>query len=539
MSEDARIGSIIDGKYELQRVIGRGGMGAVYVARQLRLDRLVAIKLLRPDVTADERAVARFNREARAAARIEHPNAVRVYDFGSTDDGGAFIAMEYVEGVPLRVMMRRSRVLPLEVVMDIIWQASAAVAAAHEQGIVHRDLKPENLMVRLGDDGAMSVKVVDFGLAKLLEGDSMQITSPAEMIGTPKYMAPEQFSGDDLDERVDVYALGVITYEMLAGRPPFDGTFSEVVGKHLYAEPPTFESLGIEAVAGLETVVRRALAKRPAERTATANDLARGLARCFGVDVPAGTSLISTSAATSRGGLADIEALLAPEAAPELSPEEYATRYASRDDAMTELRRAPAGFAVPPAVASAPTELIRPASSPRRSWVLPAVLALVGLVAVASLGVGLLVWRATRPTAPLAAKPEVAPGAPAEEAPSKQYKGVETPHDDEESDDGDDASAPQGVPFYMDGKIVIYDAGARFAPGSTLEIRNPRNGQRERFGLERNEKGTKWVVKRASLSVPGGLTVESLVPPRTPVEMVIRNPNGSATTPTLINREDE
>src|SRR4051794_2532305 len=102
MSEDARIGSIIDGKYELQRVIGRGGMGAVYVARQLRLDRLVAIKLLRPDVTADERAVARFNREARAAARIEHPNAVRVYDFGSTDDGGAFIAMEYVEGVPLR-----------------------------------------------------------------------------------------------------------------------------------------------------------------------------------------------------------------------------------------------------------------------------------------------------------------------------------------------------------------------------------------------------------------------------------------------------
>jgi serine/threonine-protein kinase len=185
MAEDDRTGSVIDGKYRLERLIGRGGMGTVYAARQLQLDRQVAVKLLRHDFTADDRAVARFNREARAAARIEHPNAVRVYDFGAAADGDAFIAMEFVEGVPLRVMMRRMRILPFDVTLAVIWQAAAAITAAHAAGIVHRDLKPENLMARITDDGTIDVKVVDFGLAKLFEGESTQITSPAEMIGTP------------------------------------------------------------------------------------------------------------------------------------------------------------------------------------------------------------------------------------------------------------------------------------------------------------------------------------------------------------------
>lgn len=520
MSADPdRSGTIIDGKYELQRLIGRGGMGSVYAARQLQLDRQVAVKLLRHEVVADERAVARFNREARATARIEHPNAVRIYDFGATDDGGAYIVMEFVEGIPLRVVLRRSRVIPSDVVLAILWQAALGVAAAHAQGIVHRDLKPENLIVRTGDDGAITVKVVDFGLAKLVEGDTDAITSPAEMIGTPRYMAPEQFSGAAPDTRVDVYALGVILFEMIAGRTPFEGTFSEVVGKHLYTEPPPFESLGVEVPPGVEAVVRRALAKRPGERTDSVLELARAFARCLGVETPAATSFIAPPTFTAREGLP-----FAGDSEPTMSGD-LATNVHSHHEVETVIRTAP------------PATIHVQAPAPRSGRMAIVVMAVAVLAFVVIAGIAF----ALRPTAraPLLAE---TPAAPAATPVAPQTGVMEETAKSEEVDDDDDGDADpllHGKPFYDEGRIVIYASAGDFATGSRLEIVDPRTRRVESFPLEPNKKATKWVVKRDALSAPSGRTVESLVPVGTPVEMLVRMPDGTTKTRTLINRLDD
>lgn len=531
-----RIGTVVGAKYEIQRLIGKGGMGAVYAARQLQLDRQVALKLLRSDVTADEAAVARFHREARAMARIEHPNAVRVYDFGETEDGAAYIVMEFVEGIPLRVMLRRARILPLDVVVEVVWQAAAAVSAAHAQGIVHRDLKPENLIVRLGDDGAIAAKVVDFGLAKLLAGDADQLTSPSEMIGTPRYMAPEQFTGDDLDERVDVYALGVIIFELLAGRPPFEGTFSEVVGKHLHMDPPSFASLGLEAPAGVEVVVRRALAKRPAERPASVADLARQFVRCFGVEAPAGTAIIGPTSQTSRSAL--LEAF--PEGlemhVPERDAAEYQTRYSERDEELTRLR--------PATVANVPTESLGstalPSMTPDRSSRLPLVLGAVAVLALAGVAVAAVGYTAlsayrsrSAPHETAGAQAPAPPPAPISASPAVDAAA------ESDYDDGEVGSRPTGIPFLLNGRIVIYDDGRTLREGDALEIVDPTTGEAESFPLDANEKRTKWVVKRSARSTPRGRTVSDLVGPNRIVEMRIRHADGTASAPIGISVSDE
>jgi serine/threonine-protein kinase len=533
MADDQdRIGTVLDGKYVLERLIGSGGMGAVYAARQLQLDRTVALKLLRPDVTSDERAVARFNREARAAARIEHANAVRVYDFGTSEDGSAFIVMEYIEGVPLRVMMRRTRILPFEVVLDVILQAASGIAAAHACGIVHRDLKPENLMVHLADDGAISVKVVDFGLAKVVAGDSTQITSPAEMIGTPRYMAPEQFTGDDLDARVDVYSLGVMLFEMLAGRPPFDGTFTEVVGKHVYAEPPDFDALGVQAPEGVERVIRRALAKRPTERTASVLELARDLARCFGIELPSGTAVILPAAFTSRSRLL-LDELPTVDVREPRPVEEYLTQRESRDDTETQLRGAPPR----PAPSDPLTAVLPPPPNALVGgafvWIIAACTGIFVVLVAASLG-GVYVYRVTHSSPTLAeapATPAVAPSAPAA-----------APTTDAPATTLDDDAPPtglEGIPFYIDGGIVIYASPTTYPLGSSLEIHDTKTNRRERFAFAPNAKGTKWMVSRDARSDPSGLTIEQLVPVGVLVEILVRRPDGTATDSTVISRTDE
>jgi predicted Ser/Thr protein kinase len=542
-----RIGTVVDGKYEIQRLIGKGGMGAVYAARQLQLNRQVALKLLRPDVTADEAAVARFHREAQAMARIEHPNAVRVYDFGETESGEAFIVMEFVEGVPLRVMLRRARILPVDLVLDIVWQTSLAISAAHAQGIVHRDLKPENLIVRLADDGTLTLKVVDFGVAKLMAGDGAQLTSPSDMIGTPKYMAPEQFTGDDIDGRVDVYALGVITYELLTGRPLFDGTFAEVVGKHLHMEPPSFESLGANLPDGVEVVVRRALAKRPEERQRSATELARQLVRSFGVEVSAGTATIAPASETSRSALLDaFVAGLAAE--PVGDAEDYATRYSDRGDEETRLRLATGPNAPTVAMgarsavaqvgaAPLPEEAARPV--PSRSWALPIAAGLGAVLLVFVLG-GYLALRAYRswsagPETPSAPAPAPASPATTPEPASATAEG----EDEEEDEESDTADVAPGIPFYMNGRIVIYDDGTTLRDGDRLEVVNPVGGRTETFALAPNDKRTKWVVKRSTRSEPSQLLPEEVVVANRLVEMRIRHADGRASSTVAISRPDE
>jgi serine/threonine protein kinase len=281
------VGKVIDAKYRIDQLIGNGGIGAVYAATHEFLHRAVAIKVLRSDLVSDPIAMSRFVREARAAARVEHPNAVHVYDFGPLESGGAYLAMEFIGGVSLRQLLVHHGPLNLDQAFDLIVQAAAAIGAAHDQGVIHRDIKPENMMVRVGATGRAELKVVDFGIAKLLSSDTAtQITRPSELIGTPKYMAPEQVAGEEIDQRIDLYALGVVLYEMLAGRAPFEGTFGEVVGKHLYAEPPALSAVGIQVPEGVERVLLHALAKDPDERIASAPEFVRELAEAtgFGMD---------------------------------------------------------------------------------------------------------------------------------------------------------------------------------------------------------------------------------------------------------------
>jgi serine/threonine protein kinase len=222
-SAESLIGRRLGGRYLMRSLLGVGGMGQVYRATQAGIEREVAVKVLRPELAHHPGIPERFLREARAAALVQHPNAITVLEFGE-DSGVLFLAMELLYGEPL---IRRLRRGPLDaaVALDLFEQVAAALAAAHDVGVIHRDLKPENIfLARFGSgDGREVVKVLDFGLAKLLEplGEGPQ-TDANQRIGTPRYMAPEQAYGIDVDARCDVYALGLLLFEMLTGRPAFD-----------------------------------------------------------------------------------------------------------------------------------------------------------------------------------------------------------------------------------------------------------------------------------------------------------------------------
>jgi serine/threonine protein kinase len=275
------LGQVIADKYRIERLLGRGGMGAVYEGKHLLLDRAVAIKVMDGEVAEDKRAAARFLREAKAAAKIEHPHAVTIHDFGVWQDRLAYIVMEYIPGQSLREYLDQNRTLMPQEVVELLGQACEAVAAAHEQGIVHRDLKPENIMLKAGPDGKQTVKVVDFGLAKLLSGDggsgSSHITKTGEVIGTPYYMAPEFYDGEEVDERADIYALGIIAYEMLAGRAPFTGTVEKIIAGHLFQEAAPITTINSAVSTALNEVIMSALKKKRDERIATAIAFARAM----------------------------------------------------------------------------------------------------------------------------------------------------------------------------------------------------------------------------------------------------------------------
>jgi len=274
---DPLIGHVIDGKYELAAKLGEGGMSVVYRARRKHIGDDVAVKILLGKFVKDEAAVARFRREARAAAMLRHPNVITIHDFGETDDdkAPAYIVMEFVRGTPLRDVLKGENRFSVDRAVRLMRGICAGVSAAHRQGVVHRDLKPENILVVAPDDDFEfeSVRVVDFGLAKLLADAG---AGPAgTVVGTPYYMSPEQGMGETLDTRSDVYSLGAMFYEMLSGTRPFDGeTVSGVINRHLYEPPPPLPSaLGIPR--RISTAIMQALAKDPDERPQTAGDLAR------------------------------------------------------------------------------------------------------------------------------------------------------------------------------------------------------------------------------------------------------------------------
>lgn len=277
---DSFVGRTLDEKYLVEERLGAGGMGAVYRARHLSMDRPVAIKFLHPRLVEDEAARARFHIEARAAVTLRHTNAVSVTDFGQTADGGVYIVMELLEGRTLREILSREAPIETARAISMMLQASAAVAAAHEAGIIHRDLKPSNILVTQSADQPACVKVLDFGIAKFaLDDDEKEpLVQTNSVIGTPRYMSPEQHNGAELTPAADVYSLGVILYEMLTGMVPFSGaTPAEIALKHANDPPHSPREIVAGIPEDVERVVLHALEKQPSDRPANAAEFRQEL----------------------------------------------------------------------------------------------------------------------------------------------------------------------------------------------------------------------------------------------------------------------
>ena len=286
---DSLVGTTLAGKYRIDARLNEGGMGTVYRGTHVLMDKTVAIKVLRPSLAADEKIVARFSREARAASRISHPNALSVTDFGEDERGHVFLVMEFLSGKTLKQVIRDDGPLPLARVVDIARQIGDALHAAHEQGVVHRDLKSDNIML-LDTMTGDHAKVLDFGIAKINEPEGAvdtNLTAPNLVIGTPQYMSPEQCSqGSEIDARSDIYSFGVILYEMLVGHVPFSGDSpTMVMMKHLQEPVPSVLEERSDLPAPVARVVARAMAKVPGNRYQNVAELVEDLTIASGMTI--------------------------------------------------------------------------------------------------------------------------------------------------------------------------------------------------------------------------------------------------------------
>jgi eukaryotic-like serine/threonine-protein kinase len=273
-------GSIIAERYHILRKLGEGGMGRVYLAEHVKMGRKSALKVLHPGMVKNIDAITRFNREAANASRITHANVAAVYDFGETPDGLIYLAMEYVEGVPLTKIVADNGPLPPHRAAEIVRQTGEALAAAHDVGLVHRDLKPDNILIAKTRDGADLVKVVDFGIAKAAGNESQKVTKTGHVIGTPDYMSPEQLSGDKLDGRSDVYSLGLVAFYVLTGALPFSSdSAQESLILRLTDSPKRLAAANsdVEWPRHVQAILDRALERRAADRYQSASEFGRAL----------------------------------------------------------------------------------------------------------------------------------------------------------------------------------------------------------------------------------------------------------------------
>jgi eukaryotic-like serine/threonine-protein kinase len=277
---DALVGSVVAGKYRIDRVLGRGGMGAVFSATNATIGKRVALKFLTREAARDKSATQRFQREAEAAGIIESEHIVHVFDSGSTEDGLPFLVMELLAGEDLRSRLQQGGMLPIRDAVDIATQVLRGLVRAHAAGIIHRDLKPDNIFLCRRDDGSTLAKIVDFGISKLSHGRSAKtLTRRGTVLGTAYYMAPEQAQAvEGVDQRADLYGAGTILFEMLAGRPPHVAPTHEAVLVAICTkDAPDIRTLRPETPAGLARVLERALARNRDERIASAQEFLEAL----------------------------------------------------------------------------------------------------------------------------------------------------------------------------------------------------------------------------------------------------------------------
>ncbi len=275
MADPKHIGQILHGTYRIKRLIGKGGMGAVYEASHLRLPRRFAVKLLFADASADRDAVARFQREAQVTSDLGHPNIVEVVDFHHTDEGEPYIVMEMLKGEDLGKRLRKIKRFTLDEATAVLEQAASALQAAHDEGIIHRDLKPQNIFLCDTKKQKDLVKVVDFGIAKIL-GSKNSMAQTKGIIGTAWYMSPERVKNETerVDHRADIFSMGAIMFELLTGEPPFTGEAPAVMYQIVHKDLPSLRALRPDVPEEVERAIARALAKEPEDRYATIEEFA-------------------------------------------------------------------------------------------------------------------------------------------------------------------------------------------------------------------------------------------------------------------------
>jgi serine/threonine-protein kinase len=301
------MGTVVADRYHILKKLGEGGMGQVYLAEHVKMGRKSALKVMNPGMNQDADAIARFNREASNASRLNHPNICAIYDFGETPDGLIYLAMEFIEGTSLTSLVEKSGALPPARAAAIIHQSADALQVAHDAGIVHRDLKPDNIMIAKNRDGSDLAKVVDFGIAKAHSSDAQKVTKTGMVVGTPEYMSPEQLSGDKLDGRSDIYSLALVAFNCLTGKLPFPAeSAQEAMIARLIEQPKTLAEMKPDVAwpAEVQAVMDRALARDANERYQSAAQFGRELwAACESMPASqaaeAGTQVLSAPASTA------------------------------------------------------------------------------------------------------------------------------------------------------------------------------------------------------------------------------------------------
>ena len=268
-AESDLVGKLVGGRYQVISRLGEGGMGQVYLAEHVRMKRKSAIKIMRPALMHEPEALQRFTREAENASKISHANVASIFDFGETDEGLVYLAMEFIDGEPLSATLAREKALHPLIAADVIGQAADALQAAHDLGILHRDFKPDNLMLSKRSDGTYLVKLVDFGIARAMDIGAQQVTRTGFAVGTPEFMSPEQFSGDTLDGRSDQYSLALVGFVALTGHEAFGNSSSkESLIARLTSRPRRLDEVrtDLEWPPALQDIFDRALAPDPADR---------------------------------------------------------------------------------------------------------------------------------------------------------------------------------------------------------------------------------------------------------------------------------